>query len=153
MLCIACIPAFLFFSLSYFLFHPSLSLSLPPSPSPAVYLLTLTVWPVNNWWFSLTQRVAGPGENVSLISLFIYTPIFKLSRSVKLPQASLGIDSAKQRGAPDRVHLTVSGGGCTRDHERVNAACLADSRTEAGKGSLNEWMAGGRGGGRGVTEW
>lgn len=73
---------------TYFPFFHSFSLPMlrPASPSPAVYLLTLTVCAVNNWWSSLTQRVTGPGENVSPISLFIYKSIFKFSWSEKPPQ-------------------------------------------------------------------
>lgn len=51
------------------------------------------------------------------------------------------IDGMKQT---DCVCFIVCGGCYTCNHEWVNAACLADSRTERGKGSLNEWEAGGR---------
>lgn len=62
----------LFLFLSVFLSYLPFTCFLSLSPSPAVFLLTLTMCAVNNWWSSLTQRVTGPRENVSPISLFIY---------------------------------------------------------------------------------
>lgn len=134
-------------SLSYVAFSCSVSLPIlrPTSPSPAGYLLTLSVCAVNNWWSSTTQRVTGPGENMSPISFFIYKFIYKFNRSEKT-NAQVFIQARGSMGMkqPARVRFAVCGSCDTCDHERVNAACLADSRTEGGKGSLNEWEAGGR---------
>lgn len=131
------------FSCSSSLSPPTLT---PTSPSPAVYLLALTVCAVNNWWSSLTQRVTGPRENVSCLYLFIYQSIFKYGQS-EGPRAPVFIPAQRL------IDMRRRGGDCaaaaccscrTCDHERVNAARLADSGTEGGKGSLNEWEAGGR---------
>lgn len=125
----------------------SFSTSLLPtslSASPAVFLLTLTMCAFNNWWSSLTQRVTGPRENVSPISLFIHKFIFKSSQSEELPRPFIQVQGSMGMRQPDGAWRTVRGCCCTWDHEWVNAACLADSRTEGGKGSLNEWEVGGR---------
>lgn len=136
---------FLPLSLSFFLsFLSPSTYPLAHSFLPAVYLLTLTVCAVNNWWSSLPQRVTGLGENVSPISLFILWFVFKLCQSqTPLPSIhpSTRIDGMEQ---PDSVCFIGSVSCYTCDHERVNAACLSDSRTEGGKGSLNEREAGGR---------
>lgn len=126
-----------------FSFSPSL-LPTSLSASPAVFLLTLTRCAVNNWWSSLTQRVTGPRENVSPISLFIHKFIFKSSQSEELPQPFIQVQGSMGMRQPDGACRTVRGCCCTWDHEWVNAAYLADSRAEGGKGSLNEWEAGGR---------
>lgn len=126
-----------------FSFSPSLSPT-SLSASPAAFLLTLTMCAVNNWWSSLTQRVTGLRENVSPISLFIHKSIFKSSQSEGPPQPFFQVQGSMGMRQPDGACLTVHGSCCTWDHEWVNAACLADSRTEGGKGSLNEWEVGGR---------
>lgn len=140
---------YLFFIKSLSLISSSCSfrLSLPPcsSSSPAVFLLTLTMCTVNNWWSSLTQRVTGPRENVSPVSLFIYGSIFKSTQSQNPPrpfiEAQTLIGVIRPEGDCHAV-LSWSWSNCC-DHEWVNAACLAVSRTERGKGSLNEWEVGG----------
>lgn len=113
------------------------------SASPAVYLLILTVSTVNNWWSPLAQRVTGPGE-MSHPFLYLYSSLSLSSVSVRRRHRclffflffwSVAINGMKQ---PDRVHCSGCNSYTTFDHERVNAGCLADSRTEAGKRSLNE---------------
>lgn len=100
------------------------------SPSPAVSLLTLSMCAVNNWWSSPTQRVTGPREmSHQFLHLFTSLSLSSLSPSsyhtcsVERGDRWACISSAV-------AVIAVCGRSCTCDHEWVNAACLADSRTE-----------------------
>lgn len=137
-------------------FSYNLSLSLSPSPPSLSWGFTLPCClsphpryvSVNNWWSSPTQRVTGPRENVSRMCLFIYCSVFTPSHPEKPSRPICRRVDRLEIRYPDVDPGAVWGGSwrscCSCcDHEWVNAACLAASRTEGGKGSLNEWEVGG----------